>query len=136
MAVGQFESLTLISFCFCFFRLFYRCIEGKKGGQRWCGYVPWSAVRQHLSQISPCTFLFIYFKYLCRLQYLGLISCREHFELFSPDTARCFIIAHSKVSVFVCHCSQTKKRETLFWTHSYSPPAFRLSETPLRPLAS
>uniref|UniRef100_A0A4W6DQK4 Transcription termination factor 2 n=1 Tax=Lates calcarifer TaxID=8187 RepID=A0A4W6DQK4_LATCA len=82
VAVGQFESLTLISFCFCFFRLFYRCIEGKKGGQRWCGYVPWSAVRQHLSQISPCTFLFIYFKYLCRLQYLGLISCREHFELF------------------------------------------------------
>uniref|UniRef100_A0A4W6DN47 Transcription termination factor 2 n=1 Tax=Lates calcarifer TaxID=8187 RepID=A0A4W6DN47_LATCA len=101
VAVGQFESLTLISFCFCFFRLFYRCIEGKKGGQRWCGYVPWSAVRQHLSQISPCTFLFIYFKYLCRLQYLGLISCREHFELFSPDTARCFIIAHSKATLSV-----------------------------------
>ncbi|GLD65807.1 transcription termination factor 2, partial [Lates japonicus] len=25
------------------YRLFYRCIDGKKGGQRWCGYVPWSA---------------------------------------------------------------------------------------------
>ncbi|CAJ1079082.1 transcription termination factor 2 [Xyrichtys novacula] len=24
-------------------RLFFRCIEGKKAGQRWCGNVPWSA---------------------------------------------------------------------------------------------
>ncbi|XP_077393701.1 transcription termination factor 2 isoform X2 [Festucalex cinctus] len=23
-------------------RLFYRCVEGKKAGQRWCGHVPWS----------------------------------------------------------------------------------------------
>ncbi|CAG08245.1 unnamed protein product, partial [Tetraodon nigroviridis] len=28
-------------------RLFYRCTEGKKAGRRWCGNVPWSAVRQH-----------------------------------------------------------------------------------------
>uniref|UniRef100_A0A668AUY0 Transcription termination factor 2 n=1 Tax=Myripristis murdjan TaxID=586833 RepID=A0A668AUY0_9TELE len=26
-------------------RLFYRCIVGKKAGQRWCGNVPWTAVR-------------------------------------------------------------------------------------------
>ncbi|KAK5890018.1 hypothetical protein CesoFtcFv8_013589 [Champsocephalus esox] len=24
-------------------RLFYRCIDGKKAGQKWCGNVPWTA---------------------------------------------------------------------------------------------
>uniref|UniRef100_A0A3B4UJ50 Transcription termination factor 2 n=1 Tax=Seriola dumerili TaxID=41447 RepID=A0A3B4UJ50_SERDU len=28
-------------------KLFYRCIIGKKAGQRWCGNVPWTAVRQN-----------------------------------------------------------------------------------------
>uniref|UniRef100_A0A8C5E8V8 Transcription termination factor 2 n=1 Tax=Gouania willdenowi TaxID=441366 RepID=A0A8C5E8V8_GOUWI len=27
------------------YRLFYRCVLGKKAGQRWCGNVPWSMVR-------------------------------------------------------------------------------------------
>uniref|UniRef100_A0A671UJ03 Transcription termination factor 2 n=1 Tax=Sparus aurata TaxID=8175 RepID=A0A671UJ03_SPAAU len=27
--------------------LFYRCVVGKKAGQRWCGYVPWTSVRHH-----------------------------------------------------------------------------------------
>uniref|UniRef100_A0A671UHF7 Transcription termination factor 2 n=1 Tax=Sparus aurata TaxID=8175 RepID=A0A671UHF7_SPAAU len=25
------------------YRLFYRCVVGKKAGQRWCGYVPWTS---------------------------------------------------------------------------------------------
>lgn len=31
--------------CSLYFRVFYRCVEGKKAGQRWCGNVPWTAVR-------------------------------------------------------------------------------------------
>uniref|UniRef100_A0A8D3BS45 Transcription termination factor 2 n=1 Tax=Scophthalmus maximus TaxID=52904 RepID=A0A8D3BS45_SCOMX len=32
-------------------RLFYRCVLGKKAGQRWCGNVPWTAVRQNRSPL-------------------------------------------------------------------------------------
>ncbi|XP_029981501.1 transcription termination factor 2 isoform X2 [Sphaeramia orbicularis] len=28
------------------YKLFYRCIEGKKTGQRWCGSIPWTAPRK------------------------------------------------------------------------------------------
>uniref|UniRef100_A0A4W6DPZ4 Transcription termination factor 2 n=1 Tax=Lates calcarifer TaxID=8187 RepID=A0A4W6DPZ4_LATCA len=38
------------------YRLFYRCIEGKKGGQRWCGYVPWNKEKRNPlldSQLQP-----------------------------------------------------------------------------------
>uniref|UniRef100_A0A8D3CSE2 Transcription termination factor 2 n=1 Tax=Scophthalmus maximus TaxID=52904 RepID=A0A8D3CSE2_SCOMX len=34
-------------------RLFYRCVLGKKAGQRWCGNVPWTAVRRPLLSSSP-----------------------------------------------------------------------------------
>lgn len=43
------DWLPLISvgalLCSLYFRVFYRCVEGKKAGQRWCGNVPWTAVR-------------------------------------------------------------------------------------------
>ncbi|XP_056908679.1 transcription termination factor 2-like isoform X1 [Takifugu flavidus] len=42
-------------------RLFYRCIEGKNAGQRWCGNVPWSAPKKdkrnplsHTQQLPSC----------------------------------------------------------------------------------
>uniref|UniRef100_A0A8C9Y3U2 Transcription termination factor, RNA polymerase II n=1 Tax=Sander lucioperca TaxID=283035 RepID=A0A8C9Y3U2_SANLU len=41
--VGWIVPLTLSAFSFS--RLFYRCVVGKKAGQRWCGTVPWTAVR-------------------------------------------------------------------------------------------
>ncbi|XP_029699964.1 transcription termination factor 2 isoform X5 [Takifugu rubripes] len=41
--------------------LFYRCIEGKNAGQRWCGNVPWSAPKKdkrnplsHTQQLPSC----------------------------------------------------------------------------------
>ncbi|XP_008279815.1 transcription termination factor 2 [Stegastes partitus] len=34
-------------------RLFYRCIMGKKTGQRWCGNVPWTALQPEKEKRSP-----------------------------------------------------------------------------------
>uniref|UniRef100_A0A6Q2ZM64 Transcription termination factor 2 n=1 Tax=Esox lucius TaxID=8010 RepID=A0A6Q2ZM64_ESOLU len=28
------------------YRLYYRCVSGKKAGQRWCGNIPWTAVKK------------------------------------------------------------------------------------------
>lgn len=35
------------------YRLYYRCVEGKKAGQRWCGHVPWTAPEKE--KRSPLT---------------------------------------------------------------------------------
>lgn len=39
------------------YRLFYRCMEGKKSGQKWCGNVPWTApskeTRRPLTESQP-----------------------------------------------------------------------------------
>uniref|UniRef100_A0A8C6TUR1 Transcription termination factor 2 n=1 Tax=Neogobius melanostomus TaxID=47308 RepID=A0A8C6TUR1_9GOBI len=50
-----------------FFRLFYRCVEGKKAGQKWCGNVPWTAVSngckkpQYIQQHDPL-FIIVFYK--------------------------------------------------------------------------
>uniref|UniRef100_A0A8C6TSB0 Transcription termination factor 2 n=1 Tax=Neogobius melanostomus TaxID=47308 RepID=A0A8C6TSB0_9GOBI len=49
------------------YRLFYRCVEGKKAGQKWCGNVPWTAVSngckkpQYIQQHDPL-FIIVFYK--------------------------------------------------------------------------
>uniref|UniRef100_A0A673B2S8 Transcription termination factor 2 n=1 Tax=Sphaeramia orbicularis TaxID=375764 RepID=A0A673B2S8_9TELE len=57
------------------FRLFYRCIEGKKTGQRWCGSIPWTAVRQfYLSCIVYPNIILYFDLLLCVLPVKATLS--------------------------------------------------------------
>uniref|UniRef100_A0A7N5ZRW2 Transcription termination factor 2 n=1 Tax=Anabas testudineus TaxID=64144 RepID=A0A7N5ZRW2_ANATE len=54
---SQMASFFFFFFFFFFYRLFYRCVIGKKAGQKWCGNVPWTAPekekRNPLSDTQP-----------------------------------------------------------------------------------
>lgn len=51
--------LYLTKCCSLYFRVFYRCFEGKKAGQRWCGNVPWTAVRYSNNSNNGNDFIFL-----------------------------------------------------------------------------
>uniref|UniRef100_A0A8C9Y6D0 Transcription termination factor 2 n=1 Tax=Sander lucioperca TaxID=283035 RepID=A0A8C9Y6D0_SANLU len=74
--VGWIVPLTLSAFSFS--RLFYRCVVGKKAGQRWCGTVPWTAVRQHsLHHTHPTCILQILLSLKERGRERGRMTCSK-----------------------------------------------------------
>uniref|UniRef100_A0A8C6TRG3 Transcription termination factor 2 n=1 Tax=Neogobius melanostomus TaxID=47308 RepID=A0A8C6TRG3_9GOBI len=61
------------------YRLFYRCVEGKKAGQKWCGNVPWTAVSngckkpQYIQQHDPLFIIVFCFRWTQQARRTGMV---------------------------------------------------------------